>query len=106
MASRNAAPEIPAPRRPASGHDLAGPLALTLALVGLALLAAAMGYVSFEGQFQFVARHRSPDIVARIEALGPDIGAALFACLGFASAVRGRPALRPAWATSRAPPRR
>lgn len=84
-------PERADPR--ARPSNKGGTLALILALSGLGALAAAMGVVSYEGQYRFVARHKPSD-VARIEALGPDIGAVLFASLAFAAAVRGRPALR------------
>lgn len=80
-------------KRARHSRNTGGTLALILALSGLGALAAAMGVVSYEGQYRFVTRHKPSD-VARIEALGPDIGAVLFASLAFAAAVRGRPALR------------
>ncbi|WP_143658349.1 DUF2637 domain-containing protein [Embleya scabrispora] len=49
--------------------------------------------MSYEGQYRFVARHKPSD-VARIQALGPDIGAVCSPRWRSPRPVRGRPALR------------
>ena len=84
--------------RPAADEDKrdwGGGLALAVALGGLLLLAAAMGYVSYRAQRLYIAGHKPGQASAvTLEALGLDTGAVVFAALAFAAALRGRSALR------------
>jgi hypothetical protein len=76
-------------------RDVGGALALAVALIGLVLLAAAMGYVSYKAQRGYIAAHKAgQDRAVTLEALGLDAGAVIFAALAFAAALRGRTALR------------
>jgi hypothetical protein len=64
------------------------------AAIGLCVLAAAAGAVSFTAQYRMVYDDRRLAVVACMEAAIPDAAALVFACLGIALALHGRRALR------------
>jgi hypothetical protein len=64
------------------------------AAIGLCILAAAAAAVSFTAQYRMVYADRQLALVAGLEAAIPDTAALVFACLGVASALHGRRALR------------
>ena len=66
---------------------------ITLAALLLAGLAAAMGVVSWHGQYGFIYALKHQHLSAALEALGPDCGAVIFAILGVALALSGRRAI-------------
>jgi hypothetical protein len=77
------------------GKSKIGPAFLIVAGVLLAVLAVGMGVVSFHAQFAYVLAEKGDRTAAFLEALGLDIGAVIFALLGLALAMLGRPAVVP-----------
>jgi hypothetical protein len=71
-------------------HDGAGRLLIAVAALLLALLAVAMGVVSWHAQFAFVYAIKHQRAAAALEALGLDCGAVIFSALGIALAQLGR----------------
>src|SRR5512135_2780064 len=67
---------------------------LRSALTALGLLAAAAAAVSFAAQYRLVFAAKGVAWAAALEALVPDVGAAVFAALGIALALQGRRAVR------------
>src|SRR5207237_2281133 len=65
------------------------------AAAGLCVLAAAAAAVSFTAPYRMAETARHLPIIAALEAAIPDPPALVFACLGIAPALHGRPALRP-----------
>jgi hypothetical protein len=64
------------------------------AMLALGVLALAAAVVSFAAQFQLVYTAKHVRFAALLEAGIPDVGAAVFACLGIAMALQGRRASR------------
>jgi hypothetical protein len=63
-------------------------------MIALAVLAAAAAAVSYQAQYQLVAALKHDQWAAAIQAAIPDVGAAVFACLGIALALQGKRAVR------------
>lgn len=63
-----------------------------MASILLAILAVAMGYVSYRAQFAFVHQVKQEWLASTFEALGLDAGSVIFAFLGLAQARAGKPA--------------
>src|ERR1700722_15153722 len=74
-------------------RDGAGRLLIAVAALLLAMLAAAMGVVSWHAQFAFVYAIKHERAAAALEALGLDCGAVIFSVLGIALARLGRRAV-------------
>jgi hypothetical protein len=64
------------------------------AMIALAVLAAAAAAVSYQAQYQLVAALKHDQWAAAVQAAIPDVGAAVFACLGIALALQGKRAVR------------
>ena len=79
------------PAEPArTARDRSG-LWLRNAAAGLGVLAAAAAAVSFTAQYRMVYAARQLPVIARLEAAIPDAAALVFACLGIALALHGKP---------------
>ena len=85
-------PFITHPRiaRMTDARDGTGRLLIAAAALLLALLATAMGVVSWHAQFAFVYAIKHQRAAAALEALGLDCGAVIFSVLGIALARLGR----------------
>jgi hypothetical protein len=88
-------PFITSPRTQTMSDGRDGPARLLIAVAALllALLAVAMGVVSWHAQFAFVYAIKHQRIAAALEALGLDCGAVTFSVLGIALARLGRRAV-------------
>jgi hypothetical protein len=64
------------------------------AMLALAVLAAAAAVVSFQAQYELIASLKHARVIAAVQAGIPDVGAAVFACLGIAMALHGKRAVR------------
>jgi hypothetical protein len=80
-------------RRARDEQDRAGKW-LRNAMLALAVLAAAAAAVSYQAQYVLIQAVKHTAAIAYLQAGIPDIGAAVFACLGIALALQGRRALR------------
>jgi hypothetical protein len=75
------------------GKDRAGKW-LRNAMLALAVLAAAAAAVSYQAQYALIEALKHARVIATLQAGIPDVGAAVFACLGIALALQGRRAVR------------
>ena len=64
------------------------------AMLALAVLAAAAAVVSYQAQYELIASLKHARVIAAVQAGIPDVGAAVFACLGIAMALHGKRAVR------------
>lgn len=80
-------------RRPGDEQDRAGTW-LRNAMLALAALAAAAAGVSYQAQYVLIRAVKHTAAIAYLQAGIPDVGAAVFACLGIALALQGRRAVR------------
>ena len=64
------------------------------AMIALTLLAATAAAVSYEAQYVLVRAVKHAPVIAGLQAGIPDVGAAVFACLGIALALQGKRAVR------------
>jgi hypothetical protein len=64
------------------------------AMLALAVLAVTAAAVSYEAQYVLVRTVKNAPVIAGLQAGIPDVGAAVFACLGIALALQGRRAVR------------
>jgi hypothetical protein len=67
---------------------------LRSAMAALGMLAAAAAIVSFQAQYRMIYGYKHNAAIAATQAAIPDIGALVFASLGIALALRGKPAAR------------
>jgi hypothetical protein len=81
------------PRRPGPEKDR-GAAWLRYAMLALALLAATAAAVSYEAQYVLVRAVKHAPVIAALQAGIPDVGAAVFACLGIALSLQGKRAVR------------